>query len=123
MHVIDILGLDKFDNVLTVGMRLDSQRLGSKDIIKIEHRTLTKEELDKISIVAPNATINIIKDHKKVDKFQVELPREIHNIVKCSNTNCITHQEPIGSRVLHNEGTFTCYYCESTATQDQLELL
>ena len=59
LKVIDILGLEN-EGILTIGVGFSSQKMGRKDVIKIERKYLKKEETDKISLIAPQATINII---------------------------------------------------------------
>ena len=73
-------------------------------------------EVDKIALIAPKATINIIRDFEVVDKHRVKLPDEIIGIVKCSNPTCISNaKEPVKSRfqlVSDDPPVIKCYYCE-----------
>ena len=91
-------------------------RIGKKDIVKVENRELDPREVDKISLIAPKATINIIRDFEVVEKHRVKLPDEIFGIVKCSNPTCISNsKEPVKSRFLvtcKDPPTIKCYYCE-----------
>ena len=124
LKVIEILKLNDYDNTLTFGVKFDSKKMGKKDIIKIEHKELTKDELNKIAIVAPQASINIIQNFEKIKKFNVELPTELHNIVRCPNPNCITnHERDLRTHFIQNNGVFTCFYCETQDKPHNLELL
>ena len=91
-------------------------KMGKKDIVKVENRELDKHEVDKIALIAPKATINIIRDYEVVKKHRVELPDEIVGIVKCSNPTCISNsREPVKSRfrvISKDPPRIRCYYCE-----------
>ena len=90
--------------------------MGKKDIVKIENRELETKEVNKIALIAPKATINIIRDYEVVEKYKVELPDEIVGIVTCSNPTCISNaREPVKSRFLlvgRDPPQIKCYYCE-----------
>lgn len=116
LDVAKILGVTGHeDGVVTVAMNVPSITLGVKDMVKIEGRELKSEEVDKIALLAPNATINIIRNYKVVEKQRVKLPPVIHGIVKCANPACITNsKEPIKPKYyvdakdpLH----MRCHYC------------
>ena len=102
-------------SVVSVAMNVKS-RLGKKDIVKVENRELDPKEVDKISLIAPKATINIIRDYEVIEKHKVQLPDEIIGIVKCSNPTCISNsREPVQSKFLlvdKDPPTIKCYYCE-----------
>lgn len=89
---------------------------GEKDIVKIEDREIDPHEVDKISLIAPYATINIIRDYEVVGKHKVEVPDEIIGIVTCANPNCISNtNEPIHSKFVVKTRMplrIQCYYCE-----------
>ena len=92
LKTIDILGLEKSE-LLTVGINFDSKKYGKKDIIKVQNRYLSQAETNKLAMLAPNATINIIKDEALIEKKRVEIPPVIEGIVKCSNPMCVTNNE------------------------------
>ena len=87
-----------------------------KDIVKVENRELDPSEVDKISLISPKATINIIRDYEVAEKHRVQLPKEIFGIVKCSNPTCVSNsREPVRSRFKVTKKdplTIKCYYCE-----------
>ena len=124
LKVVDILNLDEYNQIVTVGMNLESQKMVRKDIVKIENKNLNKEELNKIALIAPKATINIIKDFDVAEKFKVEIPEEFKNIVGCPNPNCITRHEEIDSKFYKLKDkplTIKCHYCEKAF--DEFKLL
>ncbi|MBR6648245.1 MAG: aspartate carbamoyltransferase regulatory subunit, partial [Bacteroidaceae bacterium] len=86
----------------------------------------TDEEVNKISLVAPNVVLNTIQDYQVVDKREVKMPKELRNIVKCSNPNCVTNNEPMGT-IFHlvdsNKGILKCHYCEKEKNVKDIELL
>jgi len=116
VKVLHILGIPKSSSsTVSVAMNVKS-RLGKKDIVKVENRELDPHEVDKIALIAPKATINIIRDYDVAEKHRVHLPDEIEGIVRCSNPTCVSNfKEPVESRfiVLSKDPTrIKCYYCE-----------
>ena len=94
LHILKILGLpDNETQNITVAMNVSSKELGRKDILKIENRELDHEELNQVALIAPKATINIIRDYKPVKKNKIVLPNKITSIIKCTNPKCITNYE------------------------------
>ena len=114
-QVADILKLDKIQDAVIVASNLKSKAMGRKGIVKISGKMLSKEEVNKIAIVAPNASVNIIKDYSVTKKLQVALIDEIRNSIRCSNPNCITNVEnhPTLFYVIEKEPLkVKCHYCE-----------
>ncbi len=113
--VIRILGLEN-EGIMTIGIGFNSEKHPrGKDILKIENRELSYEETDKIALIAPDATINIIKNGEVSEKRQITLPSEVRDILTCPNPNCATNK--LGARkhfLLENRDTVTyrCVYCE-----------
>ncbi len=90
-----------------------------KDVVKIEGRELKSQEVDKIALIAPDATINIIRDFKVIRKKRVKIPNFLTGFVRCINPNCISNSnEPITSRFEVNNRCgkimLRCKYCEKT---------
>lgn len=128
LKVIDILGLENKNGggILTIGIGFSSKKMGKKDIIKIEHKYLKKEETDKLSLIAPEATINIIKDEKIKEKRKIELPKEYRNIVRCLNPNCITSKTNVKTRfklIKQSPLVLRCHYCERIVKGGEIEIL
>ena len=116
LDVIKILGITgRTGGVVTVAMNIPSKKLGGKDMVKVEGRELKSEEVDKIALLAPHATINIVRDYKAVEKQRVKLPSVIRGIVKCANPACVSNSdEPIQSTfyVEREEPLrLKCHYC------------
>jgi aspartate carbamoyltransferase regulatory subunit len=120
LNVLAILGIDgRGDDVLSIGMNVPSDRLGRKDVVKIEGRELSQSELDVLSLIAPAATINIIRDYDVVDKNRVERPDEVTGVLKCPNHNCITTEdEPVASRFDVLDDGVRCEYCDTIIRED-----
>jgi len=116
LEVLKILAItDNVKGIVTVGMNVPSKTLGLKDMVKIEGRELESEEVDKIALLAPQASINIIRNYKVVDKQLVRLPEVIRETVKCANPACISNSnEPVKSTFyVDNEEPLRlrCHYC------------
>jgi aspartate carbamoyltransferase regulatory subunit len=117
LNVLRILGITKDypTTAVTVAMNVPSSKVGRKDIVKIEGRELKNDEVGKISLISPNATINIIRNMKVFKKKNVTLPEEIEDVVTCANPNCITNSEHVATmfRVERKEPIkLRCFYCE-----------
>jgi len=124
--VIQILGLNKLDKMITFGTNMESKKLGKKAIIKLSEVFFDERDLNRIALVAPQAKLNIIKDYKVVEKRVVEIPDEIVNIAKCVNPKCITNNENVKTRfyVVSKEGiALKCHYCEKITDKQNLVIL
>jgi aspartate carbamoyltransferase regulatory subunit len=119
-EVLRILGIgEDFSDTVTLAMNVDSKAFGKKDIVKVENRELSTAELNQISLISPNATINKIKDYKVVKKELVKLPSEIIGSLRCSNPNCISSKDREGVRTVFivkrkEPLVLYCKYCERT---------
>ncbi|WJI10334.1 aspartate carbamoyltransferase regulatory subunit [Methanobacterium sp. CWC-01] len=125
LHVLKILNLPSQETAVTIGMNVKSSQMGAKDIVKIEGRELESAEVDKIALIAPQATINIIRDYEIVTKGKVKLLETISGIIRCANPNCITNtEEPVDSLfyVTSQEPLVVrCYFCERAMDQAEIE--
>ncbi|MFB6152333.1 MAG: aspartate carbamoyltransferase regulatory subunit [Haloarculaceae archaeon] len=120
LNVLAILGIDAdSDDTVSVVMNVPSDRLGTKDIVKVEGRELSQEELDVISLIAPAATINIIREFDVVDKHVVESPEEVVGVLSCPNRHCITTEdEPVESRFDVLDDGIRCRYCDTIVREN-----
>ena len=114
--VLKILGITGMEGtVVSVAMNVPSQKLGFKDIVKIEGRELKPEEVDRIALVAPRATINIIREYEVVDKMRVRLPKTLKDIVRCINPACISNSnepvQPLFYVISEEPLRLKCHYC------------
>jgi aspartate carbamoyltransferase regulatory subunit len=127
LNVLKILGISGTTTaVVSVAMNVPSKVLGSKDIVKIEDRELEEKEVDRVSLIAPNATINIIRDFEVVEKYRVDLPERLEGVMKCDNPNCISNtSEPVISKFTVNKKPveLRCIYCEHVISQGITEHL
>jgi len=125
-QVANLLELDKLTTPVTIGYNFRSKKLGKKGIIKIEDKFFKDEEISRLSVVAPNIVLNIIKDYEVVEKKTVTTPDEIRGIVKCNNPKCITNNEPMLT-LFHVEekehGILKCHYCEKEQDINKVELV
>jgi aspartate carbamoyltransferase regulatory subunit len=122
LRVLDITGRE--GNVVTVALNVPSSKHMKKDIIKVENKFLEQVETDKLALIAPHATINIIRDYKLVEKRKINLPDSIIGIFDCPNLNCITNsEEDIRSTIdiIDKEKILLrCKYCGRTITIDEI---
>lgn len=125
LTVLEILGItERTDQPVSVLMNVPSNQFGKKDIVKIEGREVEKEEINKIALTAPNATINVIEDYEVIEKKEVEFPDKIEGVVDCSNPECITNtDEPVSSTfkvVGESPVRLRCDYCERVTEEDEI---
>ena len=125
LNVLAILGIDgSGGETVSVGMNVPSDRLGRKDIVKVEGRELSQEEVDVLSLIAPAATINIVRGFEVVEKSRVERPGRVTGVLSCPNANCISTQgEPVESRFEVLEEGVRCGYCDTIVREDIAELI
>lgn len=124
--VVNLLGIPEMNNNVTIGNNLESKKLGKKGLIKIADKFFTDDEINKISLVAPNVVLNTIRDYQVVEKREVNMPDEIDNLIKCNNLNCITNNEPMATHfyVSNREAhTLKCRYCEKEVNINDVKLL
>lgn len=117
MELYHFLGLEDLDCPVALIKNVNSKLMGKKDIIKIDADL--DVDLDAIGYVDPNATVNIIKDGKLVEKKKLLLPETIKNVIKCKNPRCITTTEQELAHIFkltdRENRIYRCVYCESKA--------
>ena len=116
IQVLDALRIDGKDgSLITIALNVPSGKSKKKDIIKVENKFLKDDDTNKIAVIAPKATINIIKNYKLIEKRRVSLPNEIDRIFRCSNPDCITnsaeHIESVMDLVDKETMILKCRYC------------
>ncbi|MEM3550751.1 MAG: aspartate carbamoyltransferase regulatory subunit [Candidatus Bathyarchaeia archaeon] len=116
LDVVKILGITgKEKRIITIAINVPSKRFKVKDIVKIEGRELNPEEVHKIALIAPHATINIVRNYNVVDKQRVKLPTVIEGIIKCANPACISNSnEPVQTKfyvICEEPLILKCHYC------------
>jgi aspartate carbamoyltransferase regulatory subunit len=126
--IISIMGLDRdSEHRMTIGTNLESKRMGTKAIIKINDRYPSSHEIDRIALFAPEARVNTIRDFEVVEKRHVEVPERIEGFVRCANPMCVTNHEPIETAFDVTAGrggeiTLRCCYCEKLTSRRSMEL-
>lgn len=124
--VVSLLHLDKLKNRIIIGFNLNSEKIGKKSIIKVSDKYFSSEELNQLSVLAPNVTLNIIKEYEIIEKYKVEMPDELNGIIKCANPKCITNNEPMTTRfkiIDKQKGIIRCFYCEKNQIIDPEKLI
>ena len=115
MEIYNALNLSSLDCSVAIITNARSKKMGRKDIIKIDKDI--NLDLDILGYMDPNITINIIKNDKRVEKYHVELPKTITNIIKCKNPRCITSIEQELNQVFvltdKEKKAYRCKYCET----------
>ena len=115
MSIYHYLNLDKLDCCVAIIKNARSNKMGKKDIVKVECDIDTLD-LDILGFIDHNITVNIIKDERIVEKRQLQLPKEIHNVIRCKNPRCITSIEQELDHVFiltdPEKEEYRCKYCE-----------
>jgi len=116
LQVLNALGIDGKDgSLITIALNVPSGKFKKKDIIKVENKFLKDDDTNKLAVIAPKATVNIIKNYKLVEKHRVALPNEIDRIFRCTNPDCITnsseHIESVMDVVDKEDLLLKCRYC------------
>ena len=120
LDVVKILGITgATQEALSIATNVQSRNMERKDIVKLTNRELSKEEVNRIALISPRATINIVRNFKVVEKKGVEIPTLIEGIVQCPNPGCISNtNEPIKSKFEVLPKGLHCLYCDWVITKD-----
>lgn len=120
LTVLRILGITGSTRErVSVATNVTSKAHERKDVVKIEKRELKANEVDRIALVAPNATINIIRDFRVIEKKGVIIPPVLLGVLKCPNPCCITNtNEPVESRFEMHMEKAVCSYCDAVISSD-----
>lgn len=122
LKIMEILKLNTAKEKVTVAFNLESKALGKKGIIKVEGRKITRDEMERIALLAPYATINHIENCKVINKERVSAPDEVVGIIRCSNVKCISNFEKIASKFVRESDNYRCNYCERTIHKNSINL-
>jgi len=118
--VLKMLGLDgKMATPVSLVMNVPSGKMGEKDIVKVEDRELSQSELDRLSLIAPHASVAIIRSYNVAEKRVVNLGEEVVNVISCCFNNCASlgAREPLDHRLkvaTHEPLSLRCHYCGRT---------
>ncbi|MBP3441411.1 MAG: aspartate carbamoyltransferase regulatory subunit [Clostridia bacterium] len=118
MQIYNLLNLDELDCSVAIIKNVHSNKMGKKDIIKVDADIEVDVEL--LGYVDPGVTVDIIRDSKLVEKRKVSLPEKLTNVIKCKNPRCITSVEQelphIFKKTTNGEkAVYRCIYCETKA--------
>lgn len=115
MQLYRMLGLDRLQCCVAVIQNVPSAKMGKKDIIKVDSSIDINLEL--IGFFSPNATVNVIREGRIIDKKHIDPPERLENIIRCKNPRCITttEQEIKHIFVRSHSGEYRCLYCETRA--------
>jgi len=125
-QIIRILNLYDMEHQIFLGTNLFSKKYGKKGIIKVSNMFFKKDDVDKIALVAPTATLIVIRDFIVVEKYQVKVPDKVDNIVKCFNPNCITNNEKVSTHfevIDKIELKLKCHYCEKITAEKNISFV
>jgi aspartate carbamoyltransferase regulatory subunit len=124
LQVIRILNLENIEDPIYLGANLESKKYGRKGIIKVSNKYFCSEEINKIALVSPSATLIEITDFEITKKTQVAIPDKVTDIVKCFNPRCVTNVENIPTKfdVIDKEDVrLKCHYCEKITAKKNME--
>ena len=114
------LGLNKLDSQIAIIKNAHSQKMGRKDIIKVEGDVLDRIDLDVLGYIDHSITVNIIRDSKLVEKRVLRLPKQITNVIHCKNPRCITSIEQELPHIFYlsdpEREIYRCRYCDERYT-------
>lgn len=122
-QVAKILGIENSGEQILIGTNLESKKYGRKGIIKLANRFFEHDEINKIAIAAPSATLIVIRDYRIVEKTNVKIPDQVIRYVKCVNPNCITNHERITTKftvIDKEEIRLQCHYCEKVTDKSNM---
>lgn len=122
LKLLKLLNLELHDDAITIAMNVPSKKVGRKDLIFIEGKHLTEKEIEKIALIARNATLNLIKNSKVSSKKTIELSGQCIGTIKCFNPNCITNFEEIETRFSIKKTPLKaqCFYCEKEMNEKEI---
>ena len=119
MQIYHDLKLDKLDCTVAIIKNAKSNKMGKKDIIKVEC-PIEALDLDILGFIDHNITVNVIKGDRIVDKKILSLPKQVRNVIKCKNPRCVTSVEQELDQIFiltdEEKEVYRCKYCEEKYT-------
>lgn len=125
LKALQLIGVPKVHAAL-IGVNLFSAKMGRKDILKLENLELTDDQIQRLAVLGPNASVCYIREYEVVRKVQVELPERIAGVLRCPNPSCITNHDRLETRfdVERKSPTVVrCHYCERLIRESEFTLL
>ena len=123
--VVTLLRLEREMERVTIGNNLSSKNMVSKGIIKVADRFYAEEEINRIALLAPQATINTIRNYEVTEKKVLLLPERLTGVVRCPNPKCITNNEPMRTRfetIGRKPIVLKCQYCEREVREEDITI-
>jgi len=124
LRIVEILGMNS-DHAASIALNTESKKTKEKrkDLILMENRFLTEEELNKIKLLAKEATVNTIKNFKVTKKDKLDLPDKVESVLECINPNCISNHEEIKTKFSIKKSPIKakCHYCETSMDEKEIE--
>ncbi|ARM76280.1 aspartate carbamoyltransferase regulatory subunit [Acidianus manzaensis] len=125
LAVLKVLGIKGNEgNRVALVMNVESKKMQRKDIVKIDGRSITEKEAQLITLIAPTATINIVKDYEVIEKRKLDIPEKVEGLLKCPNPSCITNNDiEAKSRFIKESKSpliLKCDYCETYITEEDV---
>jgi aspartate carbamoyltransferase regulatory subunit len=115
LQIYHDLKLDQLDCPIAIIKNARSNKMGKKDILKVEC-PIEALDLDMLGFIDHNITVNVIKDNVKIDKKKLQLPTQVKNIISCKNPRCITSIEQGLDQIFiltdPEKEVYRCKYCE-----------
>jgi aspartate carbamoyltransferase regulatory subunit len=126
LKILEVLGIDaNYPYTVALAMRVSSNVMSLKDVVKIKGKALNQSEIQKLSFIAPTATVNIIENYNVKEKIHLKIPEHVEDFINCLNPNCISNtHEPIVSSfdVISKEPIILrCVYCDRLIEQKYLD--
>ncbi len=121
LKIIEILKIEP-KNAASVAINTESKRLGKKDLLMMENRFLSSQEIEKIGLIAKDATLNVIQNNHVSSKQIISIPKKVIEVLRCLNPNCITNKEEISTKFFISENPLKakCNYCEKTISGEEI---
>ena len=117
MQIYDMLNLDKLDCTVAILKNVPSNKMGKKDIIKIDCDI--EINFDVLGFISPKITVCIVRDGKVAEKKHIDLPEQLTDILRCKNPRCITSTEQDIHHIFRltdrENGIYRCIYCDTKA--------
>lgn len=112
------------ESTVLIGVNLPSTKLGRKDLVKVEGLELTAEEINRIALMSPSATLSVVRNYKVTEKLHAVIPDQVQGILRCVNPACISMDNRVKSRfqVERREPLrLRCCYCERSFPGTEVE--
>jgi len=126
LNVVKILNLENYEDQIYLGANLESKKYGKKGIIKVSNKYFKSNEINKIALVAPTATLIEIKGFQITSKKPVSVPDKVEGFIKCFNPRCVTNIEDVKTKfdvVDKKDVKLKCYYCEKVTAEKNMEFI